>query len=148
MVHEGDTYFERCYAADFEARVTPEQREACWTAWVAHYTRLQPAHRVDYAMRRVESLQNGEPTPSLPDLPNAIEGNAVVVLPDVDAEVGYRNTELLSALLAVDAGPVPNGCLAFCDDYESRCVARCPHGSLECREVCAAERAICLNACH
>src|SRR5262245_32189465 len=54
IVHEGNRYFEHCYGADFDVRVTPAQNLACWQAWIAHYNRFQPSQRVDYAMRRVE----------------------------------------------------------------------------------------------
>jgi hypothetical protein len=150
MVHEGDKYFEHCYAADFTPRVRPEDREACWHAWVAHYTRHQPAHRVDYAMLRIEALQAGEPTPSVPGLLDGplTKGQVRSELADVDAAANNTGSSLLGPMMDLDAGPVPNGCLAFCSEYESRCATRCPPSSSACRAGCEHERAICLQGCH
>lgn len=145
MVHEGDTYFERCYAADFNLRIRPEQREACWQAWVAHYTRHQPAHRVDYALRRIEALQNGEPALLLPGLPASSAGKAVEI---DDAGSLARAQASLSPVMQGDGGPVQNGCLTFCNDYESRCVARCPGNDVACHDGCQRERALCLQGCY
>jgi len=68
VVAEGDYYFEQCYGRDFEPRAFDREREACWESWLAHYTRHQPASRVDYALRRVEDLQAGGPQPALPGI--------------------------------------------------------------------------------
>lgn len=141
LVHEGDRYFERCYGADFDTAIAREQKEACWQAWLTYYTKQQPAHRVDFALARIEALQNGEPPPTLPGL-----GEAQQPAPR-DASVNQQNAVLL-ATMAADAGPVPNGCLHFCNEYESGCNARCVHGSLACSANCERERALCLNGCY
>lgn len=150
MVHEGDKHFEHCYAADFRSDVRPEEREACWQAWVIHYTRQQPSHRVDYAMLRIEALQNGDPPPVLPGLVQGPRTSDEVAseLAEVDASASNTEPSLMSAFIDMDAGPVPNGCLTYCSTYESRCAARCPGRSVECRTGCERERAVCLRACH
>jgi hypothetical protein len=152
MVHDGDTYFERCFGADYDPRVTPEQKEGCWAAWTAHYTKHQPAHRVDYALARIEAIQSGEHAPTLPGLGS---GAVKVETAQVDderasAETASSNSgsSLLMPMTASDAGPVPNGCLHFCNQYESRCNASCPGGNTACRLSCERERAFCLNGCH
>jgi hypothetical protein len=62
-------YFERCYAADFDARIPLAEKHACWTAWLAHYTIGQPAERREYARDRVYAIEHGESVPRLPGLP-------------------------------------------------------------------------------
>lgn len=149
MVHDGDTYFERCYGADFNPRITQPQREACWQAWIAHYTKHQPAHRVDYALRRIEALQNGEPPPELPGLvagaisPARVEAE----LQAVDAAVHNTSSSLLAATTEGDGG-VPNGCLGYCNEYEAACDARCQGASPACFVGCERERAICMHGCY
>jgi hypothetical protein len=142
MIHDGDRYFEYCYGADFEPRLSAMQKEACWQAWIAHYTRHQPAQRVDYAMRRVEALQSGEPLLSLPGLRTHEAGatalaSSAQVLPA--ASPGSATAE---------AGTVPNGCLEACIAYEAHCLDQCPEDSVSCRHGCTRERAICLGGCH
>jgi hypothetical protein len=151
IVHQGDRYFEHCYGADFDRRVTPVQNEACWQAWIAHYTRHQPAHRVDYAMRRVEALQAGEPALRLPGM----QQSGVVV--DVDpaqqamlASAQQANQPKLENSPESEGGKVsvPNGCLDACNGYEGRCLGGCESNNVSCRHDCARERAICLGGCY
>jgi hypothetical protein len=152
MVHDGDTYFERCYAADFQVRLSQEQKEGCWQAWLAFYTRHQPAHRVDYALRRIEALQNGEPTPELPGsaqtplvLPPLASADASIAAPDPPATT--RSLSIISTMEG-DAGEVPNGCKTYCEGYQSACNARCHEGTLACFHGCEQERTICLHGCY
>jgi hypothetical protein len=148
IVHEGDRYFEHCYGADFDRRVTPAQNEACWQAWLAHYTRYQPAHRVDYAMRRMEALQAGEPALKLPGLTRNAHPE---VEPEHQAllETAQTGAPPKLAMKTGDAGApaIPNGCTDTCNAYEARCIAECP-GEVACRHGCTRERAICLGGCH
>jgi hypothetical protein len=149
IVHEGDRYFEHCYGADFDRRVSSAQNEACWQAWLAHYARYQPASRVDYAMRRTEALQAGEPPLKLPGLARV-----------VDAEVEPEHQALLETAQTgappkldtkpADAGTptIPNGCLEACSTYEARCISECSDRPVPCRQGCMRERAICLGGCH
>lgn len=150
IVYEGDRYFEHCYGADFDPRVTPEQREACWEAWLAHYTRYQPAHRIDYAMRRTESLQAGEAPLALPGLPGQTSqvpvGDEHAALLKT-AQLGVQPS-LPGGDEAADAGEIPHGCLAACDRYEARCLSECETVSVACRRGCTRERAICLGGCY
>jgi hypothetical protein len=151
MVHDGDVYFERCYGADYDARYPAGQKEACWQAWLAHYTKHQPAHRVDYALRRIEALQNGEPAPELPGLGNGglTQGQLVAEVQDIDAGVSNNGSALLAPRTEVaDGGGIPNGCLHYCDEYEAACSSRCQGTSPACFSGCERERAICLHACH
>jgi hypothetical protein len=147
MVHEGNVYFERCYGADFEAKVPAQQREACWTAWLAHYTRHQPSHRVDYAMRRIENIQAGESTLELPGLKGGQNK------PSMDPKVGkVAHGEHAFAVVQepADAGPeiLKHGCSEVCDGYEAQCAMACPRDLVSCHNVCARENKICRAGCY
>jgi hypothetical protein len=146
LVHQGDRYFERCYGADFDGHITVQQKEACWQAWLTYYTKHQPAHRVDYALGRIESLQNGDPQPTLPGM-TAPRPEVEQELREADASASNVSPTAL-ATMTPDAGPVPNGCLHFCNEYESSCNARCDRGSLSCSANCERERSLCLAGCY
>lgn len=147
-MYDGDRYFEHCYGADFDRRVSSSQNEACWQAWLAHYSRYQPAHRIDYAMRRMETLQAGEATLVLPGLARGLDTE---VDPEQQALLETAQSGAPPQLAAVaDAGgpKIPNGCVTACADYEARCTSECPERNTECRRGCTREGAICLGGCH
>jgi hypothetical protein len=145
LVHEGDRYFERCYGADFDAKVDGTQKEACWQAWITYYTKHQPAHRVDYALARIESLQNGDRFPALPGLVPQPQPAQALAKEAADAGAEVSATVPVSV---PDASLVPRGCLHFCNEYESSCNARCDRGSLACSANCERERGLCLRGCY
>jgi len=66
MVHQSAYYFERCHAADLDDERTVDERQACWAAWLRHWSSAQPAVRVRYAERRVAGLSRGEAMAPLP----------------------------------------------------------------------------------
>jgi hypothetical protein len=152
MVHDGNVYFEHCYGADFEPNVSDSDREACWNAWLAHYTRHQPAHRIDYAMRRVEALQAAEPGMSLPGIQN--HGISEPVPPSADGNVtlegpkaGAETANVLETSSA-DNAEIPHGCAAACTVLEQACEKRCPADTAGCHEGCVTERTTCLGGCY
>jgi hypothetical protein len=149
MVHEGNVYFEHCYAADFEPKRSPAQRESCWTAWLAHYTKNQAAHRIDYAMRRVESLQSGERSPGLPDL--AGPQQEAPMIGGEGAEVtrtGPRAGAEVATTIVAGEGAVLNGCEPACTATFSACAEHCPKESEGCPAFCEREKTICLGGCY
>lgn len=66
MVHQSAYYFERCHAADLDDERTVDERQACWAAWLRHWSSAQPAVRVRYAERRLAALSRGEAMAPLP----------------------------------------------------------------------------------
>jgi hypothetical protein len=160
MVHDGNVYFERCYGAEFDARISPRQREACWSAWLAHYTRHQPAERIDYAMRRVEAIQAGDQTLKLPGFAG---GETPAPADPSQVRVDMRRARVGSEVPTVEArgsareqntdeqhpaDGVPNGCGAVCGETGSHCEAGCPADSSDCRRLCVREKEICLRGCY
>lgn len=154
MVHDGDTYFERCYAADFDPRLSEAKKEGCWQAWLSFYTRHQPAHRVDYALRRIEALQNGEPSPELPGSVVTAVAEAPWPASATDGAIAPADAPLTVPALSTtstmegDGGAVLRGCQQYCRQYESACNARCHEGTLTCWHGCEAEKTICLRGCY
>lgn len=148
VVHDGNRYFERCYGADFDPRIPEAEKELCWQAWLAHYTRHQPAQRVDYAMRRVEALMAGEPAPVLPGVGDAQPN--VAPSPEIIAELGTLHGAAATSQAPASEKPpgVPNGCFSACNAFEHDCVAICSPDDGECRRTCSREREICLGGCH
>jgi hypothetical protein len=55
-VHQGNVYFERCYAADLDVTVPAEERRACWEAWHAYYQMGASPERIDHATERLAML--------------------------------------------------------------------------------------------
>lgn len=149
MVHEGNGYFEKCYGADFSPQRSDAEREACWNAWLAHYTRHQPAHRIDYAMRRVEALQAGEPALGLPGLSPSPPPFVLSAGSEAVTVQGPRaGAEAATRLQTSEAPQVENGCESMCRIYEARCLVPCPERSGACADGCEREKAICLGGCY
>jgi len=92
MVHRSRAYFERCYAADFDAQIRRTERHACWVAWLDHYTSGQPRERIIYARTRVAA--------------QGIENDALA-MPGVDGASGTA-TYTRAAHVRVDVAPAPN----------------------------------------
>jgi hypothetical protein len=55
-VHRSEVYFERCYAADLDARVPIAERHGCWQGWLEHWQRDQSPERIDYVRERLLRL--------------------------------------------------------------------------------------------
>ncbi len=152
MVHDGNVYFEQCYGAEFNQRVSPELREACWMAWLANYTRHQPAHRIDYAMRRVEAIQTGDQTLFLPGVSGGVSR------PPIDSHVAVKARAYqahLGANVATtvqqegqDAATPPHGCEASCENLQAECNTTCPPDAPPCQALCKRDAAICRRGCY
>ena len=74
MVHQSNVYFERCHGADYDPTLRSSDRRACWAAWLEHYPEGQPPDRVDYALQRLEAIDQGNGAEPLPGVPSATVG--------------------------------------------------------------------------
>lgn len=72
-VYDGESAFERCYANDFDAAVTPAVRSRCWQEWLQAYSYGGAADRVEFARGRLTALetQSAAPPPPSPASPGA-----------------------------------------------------------------------------
>lgn len=115
MIHESDTYYERCYAADVDPEISVDTRRECWALWLEHYTPGQPPDRVAHARSRLAALEAGEAAPPLPDTAVLPGTEAVSEISDAGVEAsalldGATPEPLLDGAVAAaataDAGPV------------------------------------------
>ncbi len=152
MVHQSNTFFERCHSADYDTSVTPDQRHECWTVWLHHYTLGQSPERLAYARAR---LSGGEVT-AMPGIPSAQLGTSytasyLVMSEDVmDAEGADESTAATPPRDEERLPSPPNPdhqCSGVCDPRWYTCIRRCdePYGG--CREACEIEHRTCLAGC-
>ena len=161
-------YFERCYAADFDARIPVTEKHACWTSWLEHYTVGQPPERSTYAQQRLSAIQRGEPMPLLPGLPEAAIGPATaapITASSGSDQASERTTEPPSFPDNVDEeeleapaprprrlSPMPQTsnaeCAArACEAPWRACVDRCPAQRDACQTACEVELNACARGC-
>lgn len=146
MVHQGNVYFEHCYGADFDPTIPTQDKEVCWSAWLAHYTRHQPGHRIDYAMRRMEALQMGEPSPTLPRHDGSpTEGPKGSWPPQTESTVRVSSAELAPN---GDNPDIPHGCETICRAQHDRCSAGCDAKAEWCEKLCEREQGLCMGGCY
>jgi hypothetical protein len=62
-IHEGSVRFEHCYRLDLDPKIAPSHRHACWDQWTRVYSYGQARDRVEYARRRIDELEAGDPDP-------------------------------------------------------------------------------------
>lgn len=171
-VQDSRVYFERCYAADFDARIPLAEKHACWTAWLEHYTDGQPPERARYARERVYAIEHGESVPRLPGIPDVAMGprqatpmtvsseerEIVVAEPEPEPEPPPPTT------VDDEDMPVPRprerrrrvriprtsnqACaLRACAPAYEACLDRCPEDRDACETACEVELQACARGC-
>jgi len=173
MIHESDTYYERCYAADVDPQITMDTRRECWALWLEHYTTGEPPERVAHARSRLAALEAGEAAPALPGSPPPVEAGA--------SDAGVADLSLLdgatpeppldgAVAAATDAGPVgplpptapevraayrspppvtvTTACDPVCLAGWEECIPRCDDRTRSCRSACQARYRSCQAACY
>jgi hypothetical protein len=161
-VQQSSVYFERCYAADFDARIPLAEKHACWSAWREHYTIGQPRDRRDYASGRIYAIEHGESVPRLPGLPQVALGpqtarpvtavsvtendpRPVVEEPANEVELPAREERERPRPLPRTANPA---CAAVaCEPSWRRCIGGCAEGSDACETACNVELSACARGC-
>ena len=163
-VQDSRIYFERCYAADFDARIPLAEKHACWTAWLEHYTEGQPPERARYARERLYAIEHGESVPRLPGLPEAAIGPQRVT--PVMAASEERPEPVQEEYDTVDeedmprprprrrrrVSPMPRTsnqeCAArACAEPWNDCIQRCPEDRESCETACEVELQACARGC-
>lgn len=59
-MHESNIRFEHCYRLDMDLQIAPSHREHCWRDWLRTYAYGQPRDRIEYARRRIITLESGD----------------------------------------------------------------------------------------
>lgn len=157
MVHQADSFFEQCYSADYDPRVTYEQRQECWAAWLEHYTTGQPPERIDYANLRLTAIESGEQLSPLPGIPTSAVGTSYTAsffaLTSGDGAEQVVDSEIrrIEPTRVRDDLPAPpnddHQCADVCRPRWYACIEQCddPHGP--CRDACETEQRTCLAGC-
>lgn len=165
-VAQGRVYFERCYAADFDARIPIAEKHACWTAWNEHYTRGQPHERLQYATDRLHALERGESLEGLPGLPDSPIGRtsapitvsqSAPVEPDVSEEaapppanVDAEDPETPATRRHPPRLPRASNDTCAVQACEARwrvCAEACPAFEDACETACEVEMYACARGC-
>lgn len=160
MIHESDTYYERCYAADVDPESSMELRQQCWALWLEHYTPGQPPDRVAHARTRLAALEAGVAEPPLPGSipttePSSDDLEALDGGVEEAAQVTERDAETTAAA-PTEAGHGPSPAdgtqtgVPRPDSPEVRAGYRSPppvRPTTACDPVCAAAWDRCLPRC-
>jgi len=156
-VHEGTIRFEHCYRLDLEPREGKPQRTACWKLWLDAYTYGQPRDRIDYARRRLHSLENGngaqpelkvagEHRPESRQFYLVMPGPTSVHAPPppiATVEQPAPNAKTAATTAAAERPPA-DGCAADCrEEWESCCSADAGAGC----EPCQKKYTACMRGC-
>lgn len=146
MVHQSNTYFEHCHAADLDPGRTMDERKACWSAWLDHYGEPQPPERRAYASARIEAIERGEAIRPLPDVTTyraaflGSDGEQVEVASD-DPQQVPRDVEPAPAISS-------DPCINVCTPRLTACLATCGARGADCVTACRAEHNVCLRGCY
>jgi hypothetical protein len=136
-IYEGNVRFEHCYRLDLDTAKAPSHRHACWRNWLQVYTYAQPRDRIEYARRRVRSLEVGDPDRPVLNLGRSrseprswyLSGPAPVnahAPPPATVSAGAPPRQRPEPAFA-DAGPPPPGeqCTAGCRAAWQDCLTPC-----------------------
>ncbi|KPK14205.1 MAG: hypothetical protein AMJ62_13650 [Myxococcales bacterium SG8_38] len=122
--------YQGCFSGDYDPAVTPGQRSACWSGWLAHDAEDQPPERVAYAQKRLQQLASDGST--LP-LPNPVPEPAPT-----------REHEYPRPPPAVYP---TSSCDPFCNDRWAACNSHCDMKDKSCAAACESEYRVCLGGC-
>lgn len=152
-IYEGNIRFEHCYRLDLDPNIAPSHRETCWREFTRRYTYGQTRDRVDYARRRIASLEAGDHSRPLLDLRAEVDagpGQSAVV--EAPAPTSLHKppppTQKTSAPApppppTPDAGPRPPGdeCARECRANWRTCNVGCgPDGGASKRACASCEK--------
>jgi hypothetical protein len=151
MVHQSNSYFETCHAADFDPSVRISDKRACWAAWLEHYTDGQPPDRVAYALERLEDLDRGRTLRALPGIRTTMVGTAYTgsTLPSAEsgpAEVESRHDANGERPESPSERPI-SACDRACAPRVERCLSHCRDHANGCRQACEVEERLCSRGC-
>jgi hypothetical protein len=122
--------YEACYAADYDPKVSADQRRACWNDWLSDYAKSQPPERIDYAQMRLRQLSSDGSTLPLPDAaPQAL----------IKREQPYPRRP-------PTVYPT-SSCDPLCDARWATCNSYCESKDKSCVAACENEYRVCVGGC-
>ena len=122
--------YEQCYGADFNPEVTLQQRERCWSDWLAQRVADDPPERIRYAEMRLAQLATNPVTKELPD-------------PATEPPPTYQHEYPRK----VPPGYPSSGCTPLCADRWAECNSHCEMKDKDCTMACEAAHRICIGGC-
>ncbi|HMJ14033.1 MAG TPA: hypothetical protein VK524_21595, partial [Polyangiaceae bacterium] len=141
--------FEHCYRLDLDTAKAPSHRHACWRNWLQVYTYAQPRDRIEYARRRVRSLEVGDPDRPVLNLARSrneprsyyVSGPAPVnahAPPPATISAAASQAGRAQASTA-DAGVLPPAeqCTAECRNTWQDCLSPCSGADAVAKKTCA-----------
>ncbi len=157
VLHEGSVRFEHCYRLDLDPGIAPTHRKACWRAWQERYSYGQSRDRLEYADRRVQSIERGDPPPGLhldAKAPKPAEGGGPLD-PHAPPPPMARPVD---GVTPFDVGSAPpraagrkgeapgDACAESCREGRRQCLPECaPDQTEECS--CEVNYRTCMSAC-
>lgn len=147
MMHQSNTYFEHCHAAELNPERTMDERKACWSAWLEYYAEPQPPERRAYAAGRIAAIERGE---SLNPLPDVTTYRAAFLSSDGE-RVEPENPDPAQAPEVTPASAQVGSsdpCINVCTPRLNSCLAQCGARGRDCMTACRAENNVCLRGCY
>jgi len=136
-IYEGNLRFEHCYRLDLDGRTAKEHRERCWQRWIEVYSFGQTRDRIEYARRRVRSIENGDvDRPMLNvDSPEAREARQFYLSVPAPTSAHSPPPPIATHYYGPDKPPGPaapgDSCVSRCRSVRARCLADCGTGPAE-----------------
>ena len=132
-IHEGSVRFEHCYRLDFDVRIAPSHRHACWEQWTRVYSYGQARDRVEHARRRLTELEAGDPEPPNLNLDETESGREREFYMSMPTHMDAHTPPPPVATAPVEEVPkqvVPGDeCMIRCRQQRGSCLSACPAGS-------------------
>ncbi len=157
VLHEGSVRFEHCYRLDLDPAIAPPHRKACWKAWQERYSYGQSRDRLEYADRRIDSIERGDPPPGLQLDSGAPEPAAAESPTDphappppvarpVDGITPFDETPSVPHSAETKDGVPGDACAATCREGRRQCLPSCkPDQPEDCG--CETKYRACMIAC-
>ncbi len=158
VLHEGSVRFEHCYRLDLDPAIATTHRKACWEAWQQRYSYGQSRDRLEYADRRIESIDRGDPPTGLkldsgppeaamPESPIDPHAPPPRVARPVDGVTPYDEEGGPGARKVETAGEAPgDGCSDSCREARRQCLPTCaPDKPEDCG--CETKYRTCMTDC-
>lgn len=158
VLHEGSVRFEHCYRLDLDPAIAPSHRRACWQAWQERYSYGQSRDRLEYADRRLDSIERGDPPTGLklesgPPQAAMAEGPIDAHAPPppvarpVDGVTPYDEDPTAKTRQIETSGKAPgDACAQACKEARRGCIPTCtPEKPEECG--CETTYRACMVSC-
>ena len=147
--HQSTLRFEHCYRLDMDPKIAPPHREHCWRDWTESYSTGQPLDRVEYARRRISTLESGDTRLLTVHSPGHPEGRVFEELPSESAAPMAAPAPTSAHAPPPKTEPAPNQSPPADSANKTSaqpggaCTAQCGSTLDDCNRLCNAKQADC-----